>query len=95
MSDYDFAIYLDEKDDRKRFELRLSIINDISSLLKTDNIDLSIINDIESPELKYFIIQEGKLIFEREPYKIVLEPKILSNYFDFIYLLRKNNLTKA
>ena len=50
---------------------------------------------MEMPELKYNIISQGVLLFERGPHRIVVEPKILNEYFDFVYLLRKYKLTKA
>lgn len=95
LSDYDFAVYLEEKDAKKMFEIKLKLMNKLSRLLKTDKVDVTILNTVESPELKYNIIKGGKLIFEKEPYKIILEPKILSEYFDFKSLLSKYGLTKA
>lgn len=95
LSDYDFGIYLDEKDVKKRFNLRLELLGKITTKLKTDKVDLCIINDIDSPELKYNIIKDGMLIFEEEPFKVLVEPKILNDYFDFHALLSRYNLTKA
>jgi len=56
---------------------------------------LLILHTVETPELKYNIIAEGKLIYEKEPYKILVESKILNEYFDFYNLFARNNLTKA
>jgi len=95
LSDYDFGIYLDEKDPRKRFDLRLKLISEVSKELKEDRIDICILNDIDGPELKYNIIKNGKLIFEEKPFKILVEPKILNEYFDFHLSLLKYNLTKG
>jgi uncharacterized protein len=95
LSDYDFAVYLDEKNAEQRFQIRLELISKLSKHLGTDKIDLCILNDIEAPELKYSIIFEGKLIYEREPFKVLIEPKIFNEYFDFIYGLRKYGLTKV
>ena len=95
LSDYDFAIYLDERKRTKISEIKLELLNKISRILKTDNIDLVVLNTAESPELKYNIIKEGKLIFEKEPFKVLIEPRILSEYFDFKIMLLKYNLTKA
>ena len=95
LSDYDFGIYLDEKDPKKRFDLRLELLGKITTKLKTDDLDLCVINDIDSPELKYNIIKDGILIFEKEPFKVLVEPKILNDYFDFYALLSRHNLTKA
>lgn len=95
LSDYDFAIYLDEKNKNRISEIKLELLSKLNKELKTDRIDLVILNTAESPELKYNIIKEGKLIFEKEPFKILVEPKILNEYFDFKEILLKYNLTKA
>ena len=95
LSDYDFAIYIDEKDAQKGFQLRLQIANALSAYLNTDNVDVLVINDIKSPEIKYAIIKEGILLYEQEPYKVLLVPRILNEYFDFMHGLRKYGLTKA
>lgn len=83
LSDYDFAFYLNQRDKQKMFELKLALIAEISHLLKTDKIDAVILNLAESLELKYSIIKEGKLIYEIEPFKVLMEPRILNEYFDF------------
>ncbi len=95
LSDYDFAVYLDEKDPKKRFDIRLELLGKVAIKLKTDDVDLCVLNDIESPEFKYSVIREGKLIYQKEPYKVLVEPSIWNEYFDFIYTLRKYGLTKA
>ena len=95
LSDYDFAVYLDEKDIKKRFELRLELMGKVTSALKNDNVDLVVINDIDGPELKYNIINDGILILEKEPFKVLVEPKIVTEYIDFHDSLLKYNLTKA
>lgn len=92
-SDFDFAIYFDEKNIVKRSNLLFGLAGDISLALKTDKIDVHILNDIESPSLKYNILYYGKVIFEREPFRLLIEPRILNEYFDFLYLLRKYKLT--
>lgn len=95
LSDYDFAVYLDEKDKKKRFDLRLHLMGKLSAALRADAVDVVVLNDTQSPELKYSIIKEGKLMYKKEPYKVSLEPLILNEYFDFMYGLRKYGLTKT
>src|SRR3989344_440101 len=58
LSDYDFAVYLDEKDFLKRFDIRLQIASELSGALKTDAVDVVVINDLAMPEMKFSIIQE-------------------------------------
>ena len=94
LSDYDFAIYLDEKEKKRMLDIKLELMDKISRTLKTDKIDIVILNTTESPEIKYNIIKEGKLIFEKELFKVIIEPKILNEYFDFHSLLLRYNLTK-
>ncbi|MFQ6049887.1 MAG: nucleotidyltransferase domain-containing protein [Candidatus Paceibacterales bacterium] len=95
LSDYDFAVYLDEKDKKKIFETKLKLLNQISDVLKTDKVDIVVLNTAEAPELKYNIIKYGELIFEKKPFKVLVEPRILNEYFDFRISLLKHDLTKA
>lgn len=95
LSDFDIALYLDEKNPRKRFALRLTFIAALSKALKTEAIDVVIINDTAGPEFKYQIVSTGELIFEREPFKVIVEPRILNEYFDFHASLVRFGLTKA
>ena len=97
LSDYDFAFYVGMRGAGKNFDLRVKLINDLSDVIKinSEKIDIVMINTIKSPELLYNIIKEGKLIFEREPYRVLVEPKIMSQYFDFRQMLLKYNLTKS
>lgn len=95
MSDYDFAVYADLSDREVLFELELSLRNELSLAFATDAIDLVMINTADSPELKYAIIKEGIVLFEREPFRVIIEPKILNDYFDYRAMLRRYELTKA
>ncbi|MDI6802123.1 MAG: nucleotidyltransferase domain-containing protein [Thermodesulfovibrionales bacterium] len=95
LSDYDFAIYFDHKDKNRIYEIKFELFDKISRLLKTDRIDVVVLNLIESPEMKYQIIKEGRLILEKEPFKVIVEPKILNEYFDFQKMLLRHKLTKA
>ncbi len=95
LSDYDFAFYLDSRDEKAMFEIKLDLFNKISHLLKTDKIDIVILNTLKSSEFKYNIIASGNLIYSQEPFQVLVEPKILNEYFDFRLSLLKYNLTKA
>ena len=94
LSDFDFAVFLEEKDRKKIFQIRTSLMDKIGRLLKTDKVDIVVLNITESPELKYNIITQGKIIFERDLYRVVVEPRILTEYFDFRLMLKKYNFTK-
>lgn len=95
LSDYDFALYLDEKDKKKNLHIKFALMDKLCRLLKTDEIDIVLLNRAEGPELKYDIIANGRLIYEKEPYRVIVEPRILNEYFDFRHLLLKYQLTKA
>jgi len=109
LSDYDFAFYVDGKDKKQIFDLKLILMDEIARALKTDKIDVVMLNLVDRPELKYHIISDGKVIFEKEPFKILtggarkvlreahvlIEPRILNEYFDFHSLLLRYHLTKA
>ena len=95
LSDYDFAVYFENADKKRMFEIKFSLQAKLSRSLKTDNVDVVLLNIAGSPELKYNIIKEGKIIFEKKESRITVEPKILNEYFDFHAILSKHNLTKA
>jgi predicted nucleotidyltransferase len=95
MSDFDFAVFLGEKDKRKIARIRFQLMDELSRALGTDKIDVVMLDSAESPELKYNILQEGKLIFEREPFRVLVEPRILNEYFDFHFTLKRHGLTSA
>jgi predicted nucleotidyltransferase len=95
MSDYDFAVFLGERDTREVTRIRFQLMDELSRALRTDKVDVVMLDSVESPELKYNILQEGKLIFEREPYRILVEPRILNEYFDFYLILKRHGLTMA
>jgi len=95
MSDYDFAIYLDNRDQKNIFNIKARLLDELSRFLKTDKIDLVILDTADQSELKYDIIKDGQLLFEQEPYKVIVEPAILNEYFDFRENLIRHGLTKA
>lgn len=95
LSDYDFAVYFDESDKRKMYDVKFKLLDELSRFLKTDKVDVVILNLTESSELKYNIIKDGIALVEEEPFKVILEPKIFNEYFDFRLMLLKHKLTKA
>ncbi|MBU1166900.1 nucleotidyltransferase domain-containing protein [Patescibacteria group bacterium] len=94
-SDYDFAVYFDNQNSEEIFSNKAKLLDQLSRQLQTDKIDIVILDTAKKPELKYNIISEGQLIFEKDPYKVILEPKILNEYFDFQLMLKKHGLTKS
>lgn len=95
MSDYDFAVYLHERDSKRAFEIKFQLVRELGEVLKTDRVDVVLLDFTESPELKYAVIKEGTLLFQRDPFRLIVEPKILNEYFDFVEVLRRYGLTRA
>ncbi|MBA3046321.1 MAG: nucleotidyltransferase domain-containing protein [Candidatus Thermoplasmatota archaeon] len=82
LSDVDIAVYVDGSVSRKNYlGLKLSILGEISSILKTDRIDLVVMNNAPLL-LNYNIIKFGKPLTSNEAERARLETKILSAYLD-------------
>ncbi|MBL7117398.1 MAG: nucleotidyltransferase domain-containing protein [Candidatus Syntrophoarchaeum sp.] len=86
LSDVDLAVFLDESLSKKeRFNLQLKLISDLTSILKTDKVDLVIMNDAPL-SLNYEIIKANHpLLVRDEGKKIDFEHGILSRYLDRRY----------
>ena len=91
LSDLDLAVFLDKSLSKKeRFNLQIALISEISSILKTDNVDLVVMNDA-SLSLNYEIIKSNHPLFVRDKIqKIDLEHKILSRYLDRRYYEKRS-----
>lgn len=89
-SDIDIGLFFDKHQVDDFFEKRLELIGEISKLLKKDT-DIVVLNTASS-FLKYVVLKEGKIIFERSQDKRVdFELKTLNDYFDFKPVLEKYN----
>ena len=86
LSDVDLAFFLDESLSKKeRFNLQLKSISELTSILKTDRIDLVIMNDAPI-SLNYEIIKANHpLLVRDEGNRIDFEHRILSRYLDRRY----------
>lgn len=83
LSDIDIAVLLKESlTPRERYEKRILLINEISSALRTDDVNLVIMNG--SPLLlNYNIIRDGKLLESKnESRRVLYETSIMSRYLD-------------
>ena len=67
----------------------------ICRVVRSNRVDVVMLNTAVSPQLKYHAIAMGILLFEREPFKVLVEPRVLNEYFDHRDLLRRNGLTQA
>jgi predicted nucleotidyltransferase len=81
LSDIDIAVYLDSCADRA--EAKLDIIGNLSDTLKTDEIDLVILNDAPI-SLVGRILKKKRLIADRQPFiRHRFESLALREFFDF------------
>ncbi len=102
LSDYDFAFYLTNNKDSDYsktidpkivFETQSMLISEISIALKTDKVDVVILNNSNlGSEIKFDVISQGILFHEVEPYKVIVEPQIMNEYYDFKMFLKLNTL---
>jgi uncharacterized protein len=86
LSDVDIAVFLDGTLDKKeRFGLQLELISGLTGILKTDKVDLVVMNDAPL-SLQYEIIKANHpLLVRDEGERIDLEHRILSRYLDRRY----------
>ncbi len=93
LSDVDIAVFLDESLSKKqRFHLQLKLMCELTSILKTDKVDLTVMNNAPLL-LKYNIIKHGKILKDDIETKIRIESGILSDYLDMKYYMdRHTNL---
>ncbi|MFH1564228.1 MAG: nucleotidyltransferase domain-containing protein [bacterium] len=92
-SDFDIGVYLNKSlNNSERFKLRLDLMGKLSAELKTDKIDLVVINDLNSVFFKYIIIKEGRILHQKSLLKrCELEGRIMAEYFDFRPFLEEYN----
>ena len=64
-SDIDIAVFLKEKDEHKRFETKIYLMGKLPTLLKKD-VDIVVLNDVQSNYLLAEILHKGTLIFDTD-----------------------------
>ena len=90
LSDVDLAVFLDESLNKKEIlNLQLKLISELTSILKTDRIDLIVMNNAPLL-LKYNIIKHGKILKQDMETKIRVESEILSDYLDMKYYINRH-----
>jgi predicted nucleotidyltransferase len=88
-SDVDIAVLLDECLSRKdRLNLELALIGELTSLLKTNSLDLVVMHNIPLL-LSYNIVKYGVLL-KSGPERIKTEAGILSRYLDRKYYMQRH-----
>lgn len=90
VSDIDLAVLLDgDFPPNRYFEKKLALLALSTSLLKTDEVDLVIINHAP-PAISYRILSKGRLLFEKENGKsqrVNFQVRIYDRYFDLQLIL--------
>ena len=74
----------------ERFAMRIDIITDLTTILKTDSIDLIDLTNA-SAVLRFEAVKLRKELFIRDEYaRIIFETRTLSDYFDGQYYLKRH-----
>jgi predicted nucleotidyltransferase len=84
LSDTDVAVYLDDRIPRdKHFDARLEVLGALMDVLKTDDIDVAVLNDAP-PLLAHRILKEGVLIFsDNDKVRLAYEVRAVLKYLDW------------
>ncbi|NLO29648.1 MAG: nucleotidyltransferase domain-containing protein [Methanosarcina mazei] len=90
LSDIDIAVLFDDALLQKEaFDPQVELISELTCLLKTDNVDIVVLND--SPLLlTYNIIREGIILKSDEPLRVKFETKVMSRYLDERYHIERH-----
>jgi uncharacterized protein len=94
LSDIDIGVYLSSKPTKgERIEKRLELTAELAGFLKTESVDLVVMND-SSAVINFEIIKSNIPVFIRdEDFKIDVEQKVMSLYLDRKY--HENLLNRA
>jgi predicted nucleotidyltransferase len=83
LSDVDLAVLLIPGTKVYYFKRRLELIREITTILKTDKIDLVILNEAPLP-LAYRVLRDGKLLYKvNEVVEYKFKEQIVLQYLDF------------
>lgn len=83
LSDLDIAVYLANL--QHAHEYRLCLIEKVASSLKTDNLDLIILNDAPIV-LKFEVVKNGILIIDSPSPRVEFEVAVMQDYLDSAYI---------
>jgi len=82
LSDVDVAVYLSEDRKINFWEKKLELIGIINEVLKTDEVDLVILNEAPLP-FQYEVIRTGKLLFSKnEGKRVKFVVRVIDSYSD-------------
>jgi hypothetical protein len=91
LSDIDIAVLVDSTIKRKQyFDLRLKMIGDLINLLKNDDVDVVILNQVPLA-LRYRVIRDGAVIYcRRRDALIEFSARTISEYLDFKPIIERH-----
>jgi predicted nucleotidyltransferase len=91
LSDVDIAVLVDNSlTSAQRFDLRLRMIGELTDLLRSNDVDMTILNDASLP-LQYRVLRDGVLLYCRnEDIRVQFTAKTVVTYLDFEPLLRRH-----
>lgn len=91
LSDVDIAILLNKKFPKDNyFDKQLELIGEVSHILRTDEVDVVILNRAPYP-FAYGILSKNKLLFCRDDSeRVKFQTKVIKEYLDFEPFLEEN-----
>ncbi|MBI4008038.1 MAG: nucleotidyltransferase domain-containing protein [Planctomycetes bacterium] len=91
-SDWDIAVYIkDEILEKNPVWQKFDIENRLSIVLKTDAVDVVILNYIDNPLFGFEIITKGILILNRDDeLRVAFEGEALGRYQDWQYFMKRH-----
>lgn len=86
LSDLDFAILLSGQLNRQqRFKKHLELIGIFNNIFRTDEIDLTILNDAAF-RFCFVVLKTGKLLYYKNKTELIdFRDQVMKNYLDFKY----------
>ena len=89
-SDLDFGVLLKRNQESSYYaEARLDLTAQLLTLFKRDDIDLVILNTSTSRALRFSIVTDGLVLFERYPDLCQYELNLRREYFDHIAAIKR------
>jgi uncharacterized protein len=79
LSDLDVAVYIDRR--VNSWTYRLKLMEKLAKVLKTDKVDLVILNEAP-PLLRYEVIKYGRILKDEPSRRIPFEAKVIAEYLD-------------
>lgn len=91
-SDWDIAVYIkDEFLEKNPVWQKFDIENRLSIVLKTDAVDVVILNSMDNPLFGFEIITKGVLILNRDDeLRVYFEGEALGRYQDWQYFMKRH-----